>query len=546
MTLIVSLILPSFHGLEARLAAAEQTPAEPPAFRLAYVPRDALALVAFRPGALLQRPAIEPFAEAIHEMFTESLDSPLQPSDVKQFIMFMLPNSRGTAFPAMIFHTASRDAADAVVTMLDVEPQTSTFAGHTYQGSGRLGCVCRLNETAILATPDDTTMRRCLAAGKVGATRTRWADRWATVATSDVAAVANTSLTRAFPPHLVAAGLRKIAHDRYTRDEVQLTAFTLSPLWQRSDIAVAELTVTDQIRLRIISQSGTVEEANEVYSAMLSAIACGRLMLSRLRERAVLEDASGPILMQQIDLFDELLEDATVVRKESQVGVLVHMDKESTQAVTAMAVPVTLAARAARYRTRCTNNLKLIAHAFHNYHDTYKTLPAASQIGPKEVAHSWRISILPFVGQRELYEAYRQDEPWDSEHNLQLLEKIPDVYRCPGDRRNSTNTSYFVFDGPEAALDNRRYEGSFRSITDGTSNTLLAVESKRAVPWTKPEDIPFDPEQPPPKIGGWHPTGFCAAFCDGSVRMLPTALDEQMLKHLIMRADGNPIQLPPP
>lgn len=49
-----------------------------------------------------------------------------------------------------------------------------------------------------------------------------------------------------------------------------------------------------------------------------------------------------------------------------------------------------------RRRAESLKNLKQIALAFHNYHDTYKTFPAAVQIGPKDVPHSWRITILQF------------------------------------------------------------------------------------------------------------------------------------------------------
>ena len=42
-----------------------------------------------------------------------------------------------------------------------------------------------------------------------------------------------------------------------------------------------------------------------------------------------------------------------------------------------------------------------------------------------------------------------------------------------------------------------------RDITDGTSNTLMIVEAKRNIPWTKPEDLSFDPDKPVPELGGF-------------------------------------------
>jgi hypothetical protein len=95
-----------------------------------------------------------------------------------------------------------------------------------------------------------------------------------------------------------------------------------------------------------------------------------------------------------------------------------------------------------RLRAQSVNNLKQIALALNNYHDTYKAFPAAVQIGPKDVPHSWRISILPFLESFPLYERYRLDEPWDSEHNKTLLPEMPAVLRAPDAAPDSFHTSY--------------------------------------------------------------------------------------------------------
>src|SRR5262249_55509858 len=78
-------------------------------------------------------------------------------------------------------------------------------------------------------------------------------------------------------------------------------------------------------------------------------------------------------------------------------------------------------------------------------------------------------------------------------------------------------------------------------ITDGTSNTLLAVEAGEAVPWSKPEDIAFVPDQAIPPLGGLFPNGFNAAFCDGSVRFISRNVDPKVLQNLIIGSDGQPI-----
>jgi len=84
----------------------------------------------------------------------------------------------------------------------------------------------------------------------------------------------------------------------------------------------------------------------------------------------------------------------------------------------ALLLPAVQSAREAARRAQCSNNLKQIALAFHNYHDTYRTFPPAyipdEDGNPK---HSWRVLILPFLEQRALYEQYNFDEPWDSPNN---------------------------------------------------------------------------------------------------------------------------------
>src|SRR5262249_32600764 len=47
---------------------------------------------------------------------------------------------------------------------------------------------------------------------------------------------------------------------------------------------------------------------------------------------------------------------------------------------------------------------------------------------------SWRVLILPYVEQGDLYSQFKLDEAWDSPNNLPLLEKMPAVYALPGSK----------------------------------------------------------------------------------------------------------------
>jgi beta-lactamase regulating signal transducer with metallopeptidase domain len=191
--------------------------------------------------------------------------------------------------------------------------------------------------------------------------------------------------------------------------------------------------------------------------------------------------------------------------------------------------------------TRTQNNLKQLALAMHNYHDKHGHFPPAVVMGPDgKTPHSWRVELLPYLDQAALFKEYRVDEPWDSESNKKVLAQAPDVFRSPYDDPKSTNSGYFAFDGPGSV-----FEGpdgiKISEIIDGTSNTIMIVEAKRNIPWTKPEDIPFDPTKPLPELGGFVKGRFNAALADGSARSFQTDGDKDDLKWRIMRNDGHVI-----
>jgi RNA polymerase sigma factor (sigma-70 family) len=155
---------------------------------------------------------------------------------------------------------------------------------------------------------------------------------------------------------------------------------------------------------------------------------------------------------------------------------------------------------------------------------------------------SWRVEILPFLGEQELYKLFKRDEPWDSEHNKKLLARMPAVYAPPG-AKDGDRTYYQAIVGAEAAWEPRQAMRFPASIPDGTSNTLLVVEAATPVPWTKPEDLAYVPDQALPKFGGLFGGDFHALFADGAVHFISAKADETNLRAAITRAGGEVIDL---
>ncbi|WP_372898900.1 protein kinase [Stieleria sp.] len=190
-------------------------------------------------------------------------------------------------------------------------------------------------------------------------------------------------------------------------------------------------------------------------------------------------------------------------------------------------------------QTRLLNQLKQIGVAFHNFHAVYRKFPGSVNLREGSVGDrnqtiqpfSWRVAILPFIEGNALFEQYKFDEPWNSENNLKLLDQMPEVYRSPNAPEDlpSGHTNYLGYATGNSALGTEGGVG-LREFLDGTSNTLLVIESKHSVPWTKPEDLSWDQE-----AEFFEPLTYLMA--DGSVHTMEK-LDRELLKKLITRDGG--------
>jgi hypothetical protein len=190
-------------------------------------------------------------------------------------------------------------------------------------------------------------------------------------------------------------------------------------------------------------------------------------------------------------------------------------------------------------RSQQANNLKMMALAMHDYSEDHGTLPSAA-IWSKDGRPllSWRVLILPYIEHQNLYKEFHLDEPWDSPHNLRLLPRMPRVYVSPLRNDKPDHTANQVLVGKGAAFEGKQGLRLRDDFPDGTSKTILIIEAAEAVPWTKPEDLSFDPSGPLPPLGTPPRSHFLAAMADGSVHLINRIVSDQTLRAAITRNGG--------
>lgn len=200
-------------------------------------------------------------------------------------------------------------------------------------------------------------------------------------------------------------------------------------------------------------------------------------------------------------------------------------------------------------RMRCNNNIHNISLALQQYHDVYGTYPppfVADNNG--KPLHSWRVLILPFIEQGNLYRKYRFDEPWDGPNNSKLHDIALSIYCCPA--RSATQplieTSYTVVVGPTTV-----FPGGYSrtaDIVDGPSKTILVVEiANSGIHWMEPRDIelaklPLAINSSAGRcISSPHKDGAHVALASGDVQFLPNSTQARSIQELLTRADRLPI-----
>lgn len=236
--------------------------------------------------------------------------------------------------------------------------------------------------------------------------------------------------------------------------------------------------------------------------------------------------------------------DGLVMESHDTVPVMNTRSTAVTGVAVALLLPAVQAAREAARRNQSNNNLKQIGLAMQNHADVHKEFPAAANYDKQgKPLLSWRVHVLPYIEQQELYKSFKLDEPWDSPNNKALIARMPATYRNPNldeSVANEGKTNYLAVVGEQAMIQPKKGT-TFGDIKDGTSNTISVVEAAadRAVIWTKPDDWSPDEQNPMAGLVGFRPGIIMVLFGDGHTDAIPVSTAASSFKAMLTRSAGD-------
>ncbi|HUY89166.1 MAG TPA: M56 family metallopeptidase [Pirellulales bacterium] len=533
-------------------ATAAASPTEATTVDWSFVPPNPAAVAIIRPAAALAGAEMQPLVKLLNEQVGVEKLLGLNVAELEEIKLIapFVPDPdvpRSThSFGILVFRAKAAHDWKAFGENAAGRSAEATFLGKKYYKTLDAAPADRpAPATAAFRysyyLPDDRTivlasepqLQRVLALGKTSPAEPDWADDWP-------AGEATVMLDLKTYNALHGAELKQ----EMSRDPV---VSSFSPIWEQTERMFLSLKTSDGLQVEALAKCGSAAAAQQVKKTLEAAMTLASNVVGQAADKLAAapngaQEAGAMLVLA--DLATTLVKQAKLEGEGSTVRLRSAVDVDVADTAATVLAPAIMASRTAAKRSQSINNLKYLMIAMHNYHDVYKHFPAAVVIGPDgKTPHSWRIELLPFVEQRALYDQYKMDEPWDSENNKKVLEQMPAVFRHPSADPGSKDASYFAITG-ETTMFPGTQGSEIKDIRDGTSNTIALVEAQRSIPWTKPEDIAYDPAKPLPKFGGYEPRIFNAAFADGSMRAISQEIDEKLLRALFTKAGGESVQIP--
>ena len=515
---------------------------------LRYVPGDADSLIVIRPAQILKkellRKAYESFEddddksknvfdEMLLDMFAVKAESIDQLSGV---FVDMASNSD----PILIWIARSQSAwwaEDNIDQKMEEKlaaSPASSFRDHKIYATRKPGSagvyIVADSETLIFTTGSSKPER--LEQAIKSAIRSgngpggNWTEAWQALSNNDISAVA---LNDAID----------VIQSETSRDANNPTGVILKPIMDSADFMVSALNYekgkTD-IETSVHCADGT--DIGAVKDAVIGLKALAKSFLSITKQSLGNPDTEPGAKEIAVKLPEALLDALTIETDSNRVVMKTHLTQEQESMLEAL-IPMIKSTRAAATRVASSNNVRQLMLALLNYEAAHRHFPPAVLVSDAGKKYSWRVAILPYIEQQALYESYRFDEDWNSEHNRKVTAQTPAVFQHPlAVSSGSKFCSYYVITGEKTVFPGVNKGLDLGQLMDGTSNTFGVIEAKMQIHWAEPRDITYTDGKLDAKLGGFTPGGFNASFCDGSTNFWKENIDAKTLQLLIERADG--------
>ncbi len=327
----------------------------------------------------------------------------------------------------------------------------------------------------------------------------------------------------------------------------------LKTMIKSTDFLAVRLDLDENEKFQLMASAVDDSAVTDVEQSLNNLLAFARDMAVAQSKAAIGPDRSATGEAQR-KYIDRVSTEISAMLKPKKLGKRLIVDVKGLEntatigTLVGLLLPAVQAAREAARRMDSSNNLRQIGLAMFNYEDAYKKFPATA-VAEKETNRpllSWRVTILPFIDQAELYAQFHLDEPWDSPHNQKLIGKMPQIYFHRGRRLHPGHTVYQAPVGEHTLL-RKDAPSKISSIIDGTSNTIMLIEAsdEAAVVWTRPDDFEINPQNPTAGLfNSRGPRQFQAVMGDGSVRVIAESVGTTVINALFTRDGGEIVDLP--